>query len=68
MIDFRLVQIEGALARRESRGAHLRMDDTDENGEPQKVPRDDENWLKHTYATIDNDMAKLTLISAKSTS
>ena len=36
MIDYSLVQIEGALARRESRGAHLRLDDKDEQGEPKK--------------------------------
>jgi succinate dehydrogenase / fumarate reductase flavoprotein subunit len=49
MIDYSLVQIEGALARRESRGAHLRMDGPD----GKQMPRDDANWLKHTFASID---------------
>ncbi len=61
MIDFSLVQIEGALVRTESRGAHLRLDNTDENGEPCKMPRDDANWMKHTYATIDNETGKVDL-------
>ena len=49
MIDYSLVQIEGALQRYESRGAHLRLDGPNE----EKIPRDDENWLKHTYAYLD---------------
>ena len=57
MIDYSLVQIEGAQARKESRGAHLRLD----GPEGEKLPRDDENWLKHTYATIDNDSGAVTL-------
>jgi succinate dehydrogenase / fumarate reductase, flavoprotein subunit len=51
MIDFSLAQIEGALVRTESRGAHLRTDGPD--GE--KMPRDDANWLKHTYASQNED-------------
>ena len=51
MIDYSLVQIEGALQRYESRGAHLRLDGPNE----EKIPRDDENWMKHTYATLSDD-------------
>jgi len=46
MIDFSLFIVEGALARRESRGAHFREDYT---------KRDDENFLKHTYAKFDGE-------------
>ena len=51
MIDYSLVQIEGALIRKESRGAHLRLD----GPEGEKLPRDDEQFMKHTYATISDD-------------
>jgi succinate dehydrogenase / fumarate reductase flavoprotein subunit len=41
MLDLAEVTIVGALTRKESRGAHFRLD---------YPTRDDENWLKHTLA------------------
>ncbi|WP_292660981.1 succinate dehydrogenase flavoprotein subunit [Nitratifractor sp.] len=46
LIDFSLFIVEGALARKESRGAHFRED---------YPTRDDENFLKHTYAKFSGD-------------
>ena len=46
MIDFSLFIVEGALARKESRGAHFRED---------YPTRDDANFLKHTYAKFSGD-------------
>jgi succinate dehydrogenase / fumarate reductase flavoprotein subunit len=44
MLEFSAFIVEGALARNESRGAHFRNDFDS---------RDDENFLKHTYAYMD---------------
>ena len=49
MLDFTLVIAEGALARAESRGAHARRD---------FPKRDDENWLKHTLAWLDQEKVR----------
>jgi len=46
MIDYALFIVDGALARKESRGAHFRED---------YPTRDDENFLKHTYAKFSGD-------------
>ncbi len=46
MLDFSLFIVESALARKESRGAHFREDYN---------TRDDENFLKHTMAYMDED-------------
>ena len=46
LIDFSLFIVDGALARKESRGAHFRED---------YPTRDDENFLKHTYAKFSGD-------------
>ena len=46
MADVAKTVVHGALARKESRGAHFRTDIVD---------RDDENWLKHTLVYHDPD-------------
>ncbi len=52
MLDFSAFIVEGALNRKESRGAHFREDYT---------TRDDENFLKHTFAYMQDDGIKLEL-------
>jgi succinate dehydrogenase / fumarate reductase flavoprotein subunit len=46
MLEYSLFIVEGGLAREESRGAHYRED---------FPTRDDEKFLKHTYAYMDED-------------
>jgi len=46
MLEFSAFIVEGALARNESRGAHFRNDFDS---------RDDENFMKHTYAYMDKN-------------
>ncbi len=46
MLDYSLFIVEGALARKESRGAHFRED---------FPTRDDDKFLKHTYAYMDEE-------------
>jgi len=52
MLDYSLVQIAGALARTESRGAHERQE-KQPDGSLKKVPPDYVNWTKHTFAYLD---------------
>ncbi len=56
MLDFSAFIVEGAINRKESRGAHYREDY--EN-------RDDENFLKHTFAYMQGDDIKLELAPVK---
>ena len=53
MIDYSLALIEGALVRKESRGAHLYMES--ESFDAPSLGRDDANWLKHTFAYLKPD-------------
>ncbi len=46
MLEYSLFIVEGGLAREESRGAHFREDFPN---------RDDEKFMKHTYAYMDKD-------------
>jgi succinate dehydrogenase / fumarate reductase, flavoprotein subunit len=56
MLDFSAFIVEGALNRKESRGAHFRED---------YDARDDENFLKHTFAYMQGDDIKLELAPVK---
>jgi len=58
MLDVAEVVVTGALARKESRGAHARRD---------YPKRDDENWLKHTLAYWTEKGPRLEYIPVKIT-
>ena len=48
MLDYAAFIVEGALARKESRGAHFRED---------YLERNDDQYLRHTYATMNSEGA-----------
>ena len=50
LLDISLITAESALNRKESRGAHSRRD---------YAARNDDEWLKHTLATIDDSSVKI---------
>jgi succinate dehydrogenase / fumarate reductase flavoprotein subunit len=50
LLDLALITAESARNRKESRGAHSREDYPD---------RDDDNWLKHTLAWLDQDTVRI---------
>ena len=50
LLDLALITAESARNRKESRGAHSREDYPD---------RDDDNWLKHTLAWLDQDAVRI---------
>ena len=50
LLDMSDTTVASALERKESRGAHSRVD---------HVERDDSNWLKHSFAFKNGDSVKL---------
>ena len=50
LLDLADTMVTGAVARTESRGAHSRTDFPE---------RDDENWMKHTLAYLEDDAVRL---------
>jgi len=58
MLDYALFIVEGAINRKESRGAHYRED---------YPKRDDENFLKHTYAYLNGDKIDIEYADVKIT-
>jgi succinate dehydrogenase/fumarate reductase flavoprotein subunit len=50
LLDLADTMVTGAIARTESRGAHSRLDFPE---------RDDENWMKHTLAYLEDDQIRL---------